>query len=49
MFGGDDHLAWKRPISSEACKGLRTAGWYDRFYYGPFNVYPFPFRATLTL
>ncbi|RVW86546.1 hypothetical protein CK203_045627 [Vitis vinifera] len=26
MCGGDDHLAWKRPVSSEACRGLRTAG-----------------------
>ncbi|RVW77707.1 Retrovirus-related Pol polyprotein from transposon 17.6 [Vitis vinifera] len=26
MRGGDDHLAWKRPVSSEACRGLRTAG-----------------------
>ncbi|RVW84834.1 hypothetical protein CK203_048607 [Vitis vinifera] len=28
MCGGDDHLAWKRPVSSEACRGLRTAGGY---------------------
>ncbi|RVW28175.1 hypothetical protein CK203_116878 [Vitis vinifera] len=26
MCGGDDHLAWKRPVSSEECRGLRTAG-----------------------
>ncbi|RVW37109.1 hypothetical protein CK203_084554 [Vitis vinifera] len=26
MCGGDDHLARKRPVSSEACRGLRTAG-----------------------
>ncbi|KAL6313205.1 hypothetical protein AAG906_016807 [Vitis piasezkii] len=26
MCGGDDHLAWKRPVSSEACRGLRIAG-----------------------
>ncbi|RVW75291.1 hypothetical protein CK203_055338 [Vitis vinifera] len=26
MCGGDDHLAWKCLISSEACRGLRTAG-----------------------
>ncbi|RVW91589.1 hypothetical protein CK203_024289 [Vitis vinifera] len=26
MCGGDDHLAWKRPVSSEACRGLHTAG-----------------------
>ncbi|RVW24562.1 hypothetical protein CK203_116778 [Vitis vinifera] len=25
MCRGDDHLAWKRPISLEACKRLRTA------------------------
>ncbi|KAL6331331.1 hypothetical protein AAG906_011268 [Vitis piasezkii] len=24
MCGGDDHLAWKRPVSLEACRGLRT-------------------------
>ncbi|RVX09935.1 hypothetical protein CK203_013071 [Vitis vinifera] len=24
MCGGDDHLAWKHPASSEACRGLRT-------------------------
>ncbi|KAL6324413.1 hypothetical protein AAG906_013017 [Vitis piasezkii] len=24
MCGGDDHLAWKRPIFSEVCRGLRT-------------------------
>ncbi|RVW72045.1 hypothetical protein CK203_054067 [Vitis vinifera] len=27
MCGGDDHLAWKRPVSSEVCRGLRTVGW----------------------
>ncbi|KAL6325530.1 hypothetical protein AAG906_023375 [Vitis piasezkii] len=26
MCGGDDHLAWKRPVSLEACRGLRTIG-----------------------
>ncbi|RVW66026.1 hypothetical protein CK203_007420 [Vitis vinifera] len=26
MCGCDVHLAWKRPVSSEACRGLRTAG-----------------------
>ncbi|RVW19226.1 hypothetical protein CK203_100134 [Vitis vinifera] len=26
MCGGDDHLAWKRPVSSKACRGLRAAG-----------------------
>ncbi|RVW34700.1 hypothetical protein CK203_107117 [Vitis vinifera] len=25
MCGGDDHLAWKRPVSLEACRGLHTA------------------------
>ncbi|KAL6346155.1 hypothetical protein AAG906_027885 [Vitis piasezkii] len=24
MCGGDDHLAWKCPVSSEACRGLRS-------------------------
>ncbi|RVW48269.1 hypothetical protein CK203_069538 [Vitis vinifera] len=26
MCGGDDHLAWKHPVSLEACRGLRTVG-----------------------
>ncbi|RVW89701.1 hypothetical protein CK203_047279 [Vitis vinifera] len=26
MCGGDDHLAWKLPVSLEVCRGLRTAG-----------------------
>ncbi|RVW53702.1 hypothetical protein CK203_069070 [Vitis vinifera] len=26
MCGGDDHLARKRPVFSEACRGLRTVG-----------------------
>ncbi|RVW12817.1 hypothetical protein CK203_112233 [Vitis vinifera] len=26
MCGGDDHLAWKHPVSSEACRGLRIFG-----------------------
>ncbi|KAL6349653.1 hypothetical protein AAG906_041060 [Vitis piasezkii] len=26
MCGSDDHLAWKRPVSSEECRGLRIAG-----------------------
>ncbi|RVX11295.1 hypothetical protein CK203_019608 [Vitis vinifera] len=25
MCGGDDHLAWKRPVSSEACRRLSIA------------------------
>ncbi|RVW61970.1 hypothetical protein CK203_065105 [Vitis vinifera] len=29
MCGGDDHLAWKHPVSLEACRGLRTAGGLD--------------------
>ena len=49
MCGGDDHLAWKRPVSSEACRGLRTVGGYDRFYQRYFKVHPYPFRATLPL
>ena len=32
MGGGDDHLAWKHPVSSEVCKRLRTVGGYDRSY-----------------
>ncbi|RVW94141.1 hypothetical protein CK203_038251 [Vitis vinifera] len=27
MCGGDDNLAWKCLVSSETCRGLRTAGW----------------------
>ncbi|KAL6325118.1 hypothetical protein AAG906_022685 [Vitis piasezkii] len=35
MCGGDDHLAWKCPISSEACRGLRTSrGSIDTFVLG---------------
>ena len=49
MCGGDDHLAWKHPVSSETCRGLRTAGGYDRFCQGSFKVHPYPFRATMTL
>ena len=49
MCVGDDHLAWKHLVSSEACKGLCTAGGYDRFYQGSFKVHPYPFKATLTL
>ncbi|RVW44128.1 hypothetical protein CK203_108466 [Vitis vinifera] len=30
MCGGDDHLAWKHPVSLEACRGLRTAGGLTR-------------------
>ncbi|RVW53330.1 hypothetical protein CK203_088503 [Vitis vinifera] len=26
MCGGDDHFAWKRPVSLEVCRGLRTIG-----------------------
>ena len=31
MCGGDDHLAWKRPVSSETCRRLCTTGGYNRF------------------
>ena len=31
MCGGDDHLAWKLPISLEACRRLCTNGGYDCF------------------
>ena len=37
MCGGDDHLAWKHPVSLEACKGLHIAGGYDRLCQGSFN------------
>ena len=49
MCGGDDHLVWKRSVFSEACRGLRSVRWYDRFCQGSFKVHPYPFRATLTL
>ena len=49
MCGGDDHLAWKHPISQEACRRLRTARGYDRLCQGSFKVHPSSFRATLTL
>ena len=49
MCGGDDHLAWKHLVSLEACRGLRTAGGYDRFCQGSFNPPILSYRATLTL
>ncbi|RVW59020.1 hypothetical protein CK203_107794 [Vitis vinifera] len=42
MCGGDDHLAWKHPVSSEACRGLRTAGGHftvDTFMTPEFSSY----------
>ncbi|WJZ89509.1 hypothetical protein VitviT2T_008726 [Vitis vinifera] len=30
MCGGDDHLAWKRLVSSETCRGLRIDGGFWR-------------------
>ena len=30
MCGVDDHLAWKRPVSSETCRRLCTTGGYNR-------------------
>ncbi|RVW21789.1 hypothetical protein CK203_109558 [Vitis vinifera] len=36
MCGGDDHLAWKRLVSSETCRGLHTTGRsIDTFNLGP--------------
>ena len=32
MCGGDDHLAWKRLVTSKTCRRLRTTGGYDRSY-----------------
>ena len=26
MCGGDDHLAWKHPVTSKTCRRLRTTG-----------------------
>ena len=49
MCGGDDHFAWKHPISLEACRGLRTAEGYDRFCQGSFNPPILSYRATSTL
>ena len=49
MCGGDDHLAWKHPVSLEACRGLRTSRGYDRFCQGSFNPPILSYRATLTL
>ena len=49
MCGGDDHLAWKHPVSLEACRGLRTIEGYDRFCQGSFNPPILSYRATLTL
>ncbi|KAL6350120.1 hypothetical protein AAG906_004058 [Vitis piasezkii] len=33
MCGDDDHLAWKRPVSLEVCRGLHTAGGLDLSYW----------------
>ena len=30
MCGVDDHVAWKRPVSSETCRRLFTIGGYNR-------------------
>ncbi|RVW37103.1 hypothetical protein CK203_084558 [Vitis vinifera] len=49
MCGDDAHLAWKRPVFSEACRGLHTTGGYDHFCWGSFKVHLSPFRAALTL
>ena len=49
ICGGDDHLAWKRLVSSEACRGLRTVRGYDSFFQGSFKVHPLLFRVALTL
>ncbi|RVW21320.1 hypothetical protein CK203_105454 [Vitis vinifera] len=35
----DDHLAWKRPVSSEACRGLRTAGGAEEEYFQDQDFY----------
>ena len=32
MCEGDDHLAWKHPVSLEVCRSLRTVGGYDHFF-----------------
>ncbi|KAL6316681.1 hypothetical protein AAG906_019597 [Vitis piasezkii] len=34
MCGGDDHLAWKRPVSLEACRGLRITGGIPSLHVG---------------
>ncbi|KAL6343002.1 hypothetical protein AAG906_017022 [Vitis piasezkii] len=52
MCGGDDHLAWKRPVSSEVCKGLRTTAYLrsfdqDFFPYMYMWVHLRAFRASL--
>ena len=53
MCGGDDHLACKHPLSSEAFKGLHTVGRYNRFYQeflSPILLFlepPYPYRLCL--
>ena len=49
MCGSDDHLAWKHPVSLEACKGLRTIGGYDRFCQGSLNPPILSYGVTSTL
>ena len=49
MCGGDDHLTWKHPVFLEACRGLCTTKWYDRFCQGSFNPPISSYKATSTL
>ncbi|KAL6312946.1 hypothetical protein AAG906_022726 [Vitis piasezkii] len=47
----DDHLAWKHPVSFEACKGLRTIGGYDQMgiklsIFGLYFYAPDSYRIT---
>ncbi|RVW83075.1 hypothetical protein CK203_040749 [Vitis vinifera] len=43
MCGGNDHLAWKHPVSLEACRGLRTVGGFHSYTW----VHLWTFRAAL--
>ncbi|RVW21923.1 hypothetical protein CK203_101083 [Vitis vinifera] len=45
MCGGDDHLAWKCPVSSEACRGLRTVGGAPSYTW----VHLSTFRASIVI
>ncbi|RVW45284.1 hypothetical protein CK203_115064 [Vitis vinifera] len=40
---GDDHLAWKHPVSLEMCRGLRTIGGFHSYTW----VHLWTFKAAI--
>ncbi|KAL6323304.1 hypothetical protein AAG906_029311 [Vitis piasezkii] len=50
MCGGNDHLAWKHPVSSKPCRGLRpTGGSFDQDFLSYMWVHLRDFRASLVI